>query len=365
MKTINVVLSLTSPLHVAYPDNQDTTKDGGKISRTTKVKVYADGDMHYVPIYPANGFRGALRRKGMRRLVKQFNANEGAVPGDLVLGLSCGASSGSPDQTALSIEEILRARANVYMGLFGGGARLHRSAYRVSDMIPIIEMTTRLGMVPHYCKQLLREKTNGSSPYVKGYELTGERTAIRVDDLFRVSDPSFILSHVANPTATVGAHQEGVIANREGRKTGDEGKSDVSNMMTFETVAPGTPFHFAIDLDHAVTNAQIGLLLLGLSDIFQENSFGGWIRCGFGKVRVEQIRLALDDDEFVWDAGQLQDDSGRFDLPPEAAPFVEAANEEIGSLRMADMAAFFEDFSAEAKAKKKQDVKAKKAAASA
>ena len=364
MKTIDIVLSLTSPLHVAYPDNVDTIKDTNKkISRTTKVKVYADGDIHQVPIYPANGFRGGLRRTAMRRLVKQFSANEGAVPGDLILGLSCGASSGSPDQTALSIEEILRARANVYMGLLGGGARLHSSAYRVSDMTPIIELTTRLGMVPGYCKQLVQARSFNNEQYTNTRDLVSLRTSIRVDDLFRVTDPEFLLSNVADPSATVTSHQQAVMANWEGRKTGDEGKSDVSNVMTIETVAPGTPFHFSIDLDHGVTEAQIGLLLLGLSDIFQENSFGGWVRCGFGKVRVEQIRMNLDDEEFIWD--QLQSDNGRFALPPEATPYVEAANEAIGSLRIADMTPFFEDFSADAKAKKKQEAKAKKTEASA
>lgn len=363
MKTIDVVLSLASPLYVAYPDNQDKSAN---ISRTTKTPLMADGRMQYLPCYPANGFRGGLRRKAMSRLVSHFKANEGAISGDLYLGLSCGANSGSPDQSPLSIEEILRARDNVYMGLFGGGARLHSSMYRVSDMLPILQATVSAGAVPAYCLDKVQAKPpkEGSvgPEYIKAWELTGSRTSIRVDDLFRVTNPQEIVDGVNDAIGIVGKHQGAVLANREGRKEGD-GKSDVANMMGIETVAAGVPFHFRIDLDNAADEAKLGLILLGLSDLFQENAFGGWVRCGFGKVRVENIRVSFDDVEYKWD--QFYGERGVFELPADAASFVSAANEAIAGLKIADMTGFFDDFSADAKAKKKADVKAKKTAAAA
>lgn len=62
MTSIDVTLTLASPLYVAYPGNYDDTK---KISYTTKLPVMIDGQLQYIPYYPANGFRGALRRKAM------------------------------------------------------------------------------------------------------------------------------------------------------------------------------------------------------------------------------------------------------------------------------------------------------------
>jgi CRISPR type IV-associated protein Csf2 len=360
MKTIDVVLSLTSPLYVAFPDNQDKEN----ISRTTKTPFMVDGRVQYVPIYPANGFRGGLRRKAAYRLGNHFKANEGPIPGDLYLGLSCGASSGSPDQTALSVEEILRARENVYMGLFGGGARLHQSMYRVSDLLPIIDTTIRAGAVPEFCREKIQAKASRESAvgpeYAGPWELLGSRTSIRVDDLYRVMNPAEIANTVADPIQSVARYQAAVLANKKGRKDDDEAKSDVANMMGIETIAAGVPFHFRIDLDVAADDAKLGLLLLCLSDLFSENAFGGWVRCGFGKVRVESMHVQFDDALMKWD--QFYDDNGSFELPTEATPFVQAANAAIGNLKIADMAEFFEDFSAGAKAKQKADAKAKKEA---
>lgn len=361
MNKIDIVLSLASPLYVAYPDNVDKKNN---VSRTVKQPMMANGRVVMVPYYPANGFRGGLRRKAARFLMNHFVANEGPVSGDLFLGLSCGASSGSPDQTPLSVEEILRARQNVYMGLFGGGARLHQSMYRVSDMLPIIADTVQVGAVPSYCGSQIMAKPakDGQSgvEYLKPWELTGSRTSIRVDDLYRVMDPTGILGQVKDPATTVSAHQSAVMANRKGRKEGDEGKSDVAFMMGIETIAAGVPFHFSIDLDSAVTEAMMGMMLLALESLFHENAFGGWTRCGFGKVRVEHMSVSFDGDDMKW--GNLYGEDGRFALPREAMQFVEAAKEAIATLKISDVASFFEDFSAEAKAKKKSEAKAKKAA---
>lgn len=363
MKKIDVILTTTSPLHVAYPDNQDKTAN---IGRTTKTPVMLNGRMQFVPIYPANGFRGGLRRKARSRIVAHLKENEGAIPGDLYLGLGCGASSGSPDQTALSIEEILRARDNVYMGLFGGGARLHSSMYSVSDMNPIIETTLASGTVPRYCQGMVEAKPakeGAVAPeFLKSWELLGSRTSIRVDDLFRVENPAEILNVLANPLEAVGKHQAAVMANREGRKTDGESKVDVANMMGIETIASGVPFHFRIDLDPYADEAKMGLILSCLSDLFRENAFGGWTRCGFGRVRVESIHVEFEDQNFNWD--QLYPaDSEQFTLPAEAHSFTEAADQAIASLKIADMVGFFEDFSAGKKAEKKAKDQAKKGAA--
>lgn len=356
MNSIQIQLNLTSPLYVAYPDNVDKSAN---ISRTSKLRFMHNGRLHDLPIYPANGFRGGLRRRAAARVADALCAKEGPIAGDLYLGLTCGASSASPDQTPNTVEEIIRARRNVYMGLFGGGARLLSSMYRVSDMIPVIQTSVESGAVPAYLAELVVpkfQKDDEPAKHAGAWEIMSNRTSIRVDDLFRVMRPDEVKSYVKNPVETVAAHQEGVVANREGRKTAGETKSDVSNMMGIETVAPGVPFYFCVDLDKDLTQAQLGMLLQSLDDLFNENAFGGWTRCGFGKVRVNQIKVFYDDQEMNWSDFYTE---GKFELPSDAKRFVDLAAQEVGELTTAEMASFFEDFSAGKKAEAKAKAKAK------
>lgn len=359
MNSIQIQLNLTSPLYIAYPDNVDKTAN---VSRTTKLRLMNNGRLYDLPIYPANGFRGGLRRAAAARVVEALSAKEGPVPGDLYLGLTCGASSASPDQTPKTVEEIIRGRGNVYMGLFGGGARLLSSMYRVSDMLPVLQATIETGAVPDYLAELVMpkfQKEGEPAKHAGPWEVMSERTSIRVDDLYRVMRPEEIKAYVKNPLETVAAHQDGVLANKEGRKTDGDTKTDVSNMMGIETVAPGVPFYFCIDLDKDVTPGQVGMLLLSLRDLFQENAFGGWTRCGFGKVRVNQIKIAYDDQDLAWSDFY---GTSHFELPDAANAYTSQAQEEIGSLTTAEMASFFEDFSAGKKAEAKAKAKAKKTA---
>lgn len=359
MSKIDVVLTLTSPLHVAYPGNQDKTTN---TSRTCKQPALVGGQVQYIPYYPANGFRGGMRRKAKTRLVEHFQRTEGAIPTDLYLGLSCGASTSSPDSTPLSIEEILRARSNVYMGLFGGGARMHQSAYRVSDMVPILESTVRLNMVPGALADLqskpLKEGQT-SAEYIKPWEITGDRSWVRIDDVFRVMNPAEMAKVLANPVASVADYQGVTAGRRDARKSGEDVQSGIAQLQSIEAVAAGVPFYFSIDFDSTLNAAQVGMLLHCLGDLFRENAFGGWSRCGFGKVHVKHLGLSHDGEEYKWD--NLYDQKGVFALPAEASVFTDAADGAVEALKIADMADFFVDFSADAKAEKKAVAKAKKA----
>lgn len=364
MKSIEITLNLASPLFVAYPDNVDKTS---KISRTLKQPVMVDGAMQYIPYYPANGFRGGLRRKAMAHLLTHFNENEGTVPASLYLGLACGASSASPDNTPLSIEELIRARKNVYMGLFGGGARLLESSYRVSDMLPIIASTIKTGMVPSRYADTVKaiELESGQARHLQPWEVVGQRTPIRVDDLYRIMNPSQIMTSVTDAIAAVAQHQGATQANQQERKNakaeGEEVKKQgVANLMSMEAIAAGTPFYFRIDLDETVIDdAKLGMMLMCLSDLFQANQFGGWGRCGFGKVRVQTISINTEEDTLL--LTDLHNENDVFTLPGSVQHLVAAAKDAIATLSIADMQGFFVDFSADKKAEDAAKLKAQKA----
>lgn len=356
---IDFVLRTTSPMFIAYPDNYD---DKAKVSRTTKKPVLIGNSVAYLPYYPGNGFRGGLRRMAANRIATYLAETEGPIPGDLYNGLRCGAASGSPDKTALSIEEIARARKHAYMGLFGGGARIHESMYRVTDMNPIIETTVKLGIVPNSYKDLVlfrTEKETGEPQFVQPRQLVGERTSIRVDDLYRIEDFAGLMRVVSNPLETVAEHQRAIGTNKEDRKTDPAAKkADVGNMMTFEAIAEGTRMHFRIDLDRDLTSEQLGLLLLAFSDLFNENMFGGWVRVGMGKVRVESIKMTYNDETKYWD--NLYNDES-FVLPADVREYTDAAEKAIKGMKIAELADYFTDFSAGGKAEKKAKAQAKKA----
>lgn len=341
MSSINVILKTISPLHVAFPEGKN---------ETTKLKIVVHGDaknesIRYddIPIYPANGFRGSLRRAAANRILKHLNEHMGPVRIPVYLGLQCGASSGQPKSYDKAVESGLKmrmaklARTHVYMGLFGGGDGLHRSAYSVSDMVPILQSTVSLNMVPN-----LYPATQGN-----GRDLLAHRTSIRVDDINMDRKPvDELVNVIEGGQNAIITHQLDVSSNATDRR--DSGntnvkKTDVQNMMGIEVIAPGTPMHFSVNIAPAATDAQIGLLLISLADIFNQNQFGGWIRCGFGKVRVEKIQFnSSEGDEMIWENHELLDNESRFAWPSDVDHLIEAANEEISAINMDDLINFFD-----------------------
>lgn len=376
---IDINLTLTSPLHVAFPDN----KDDRNVCHTTKkpivdIGIEASNRTTLVPYFPANGLRGGLRRKAAARVMERLCQGESRVPASLYLGLTCGASSGSPDQTALSIEEVLRARRNAYMGLFGGGARLLQSAYRVSDINPVIDLTVKTGVVPAICADRVMARPSkepgGQQTYLAAWELTpnlngqpfGLLNLIRVDDVYRVMRDDEIARFIKSPTESVAEHQAAVGMNKGERKAGAASKEDVANMMAFETVAAGTPMHFRVTLAPDASEAQAGLLLLSLADLIQENSLGGFGRIDCGRFRVDTINIQLGDNlggekVSVADCGE----GVEFRLPetPIVGRLIEAANTGLQALSIEELQGYFTDFSAGAKEAKKAEKKAKSTAA--
>lgn len=357
--TIEVSVSLTAPMHVAYPGNYS---EG--LSRTITQAINVDGKKTSLPYYPANGFRGGLRRVIADMICDSISATEGPISGELYNGLHCGASSGSPDQTAKSIEEIIRARSHVYMGLFGGGARAHESMYAVSDMIPILDATIRTGMVPEKYRAYVtvNKGKDGVEYHTEPYALIDERHFVRVDDLYRVANPNMITQTVASPIETVASYQEAVGINKAERQSGEGGtktvKEDVANIQSIQTVAAGTPMYFRIDLKSDVTEAQAGAILLGVLGLLKENNFGCMGRWGFGRVKALDISMNFGGQKM----GKLFEGNGEVSLPEEMQRLADMARAEIAAVRIADISDFFKDFSADKKAAAKEKKKAAKAA---
>lgn len=375
--TIEVAVSLTAPLHVAYPGGA-----ANGMQRTTRERVLADKIIYALPIYPANGFRGGLRRAIANLVIDNITAVDGPMSADVYRGLLCGAASGSLDLTPRSIEEVVRCRKHVYMGLFGGGARMQESLYAVGDMVPVCDISIMTGRVPGYMAPMAiqvratEEKDAATSDGDKKTEtkryrapFQDSRHFVRVDDMYRVIDPDRIAANVADPLASVKAYQDEVSANAAARKAekgaediGDDEKTtkkDSAQLQEVEVVPTGTPMFFRIDMKDGVTDAQLGAILLGLDALLQGN-FGGYARWNFGTVALKSVRLTMGDESVEIDASALP--SGRLVDAEKLSAYIGAARTEIAAVRLADVAEFFKDLSAADKEKKQKKAIEKKEA---
>lgn len=295
--TINIILRTTSPWHVAYPDNKSKSAEGLSLTQSKKVAQKS------VPCFLANGIRGRLRRAIADRIVDAMTDVQGAIPAPVYVGLQTGSASAQPDKSHLSVEELVRSQGHVYMGLFGGGARTLKSRYQVSDITPILNHTVNAGIfsLPKAQLQPLVDAQmitrNDETVHLEPYQLLESRSFIKVDDISRGHKLDKVIKAVDEGEAGVAQYIEGNVSSDKARKSDASGqtkKTTVANMLAIECIATGTLMNFSVTLDPDVNEAQLGAILLGLKQLFDDNYFGGWGRIGFGQFDVLSVALNLD-----------------------------------------------------------------------
>lgn len=374
---IEGTINLTSPMHCASIDGSSDTTGDNNGTPTHKQTILTATGARRIPYFPGNDLRGRLRRKAAAIVMDHITAT-GKVKIDLYAGLMAGAITASPESD-VTVEETLRARDNVYMGLFGGGTRLLRSRYRACDMVPIIQDTIDVGIVPKIFGEngtpqgRLAEGVTGP---LTGYHLVNSRTSFRIDDVGRVMDPSGVEKYIENALTTVAEKQAVVLSDRADRKSDKAaaaageikaadiaGKKDLGNMFTVETIISGTPLHCLIDMMNDVSDAHVGLMLLALQALVREQALGGLIRVGFGRYSADLTLTRNGQKYAVFVEGQ---NAGDAQLTPEVeTAFCNKAREAIATLTAESMMEFFvaraptkEEKDAKAKAKKAKKEKA-------
>jgi len=346
-RTIHVILETTSPMHNAFPDNSVKTKDGNRIALTNKKQVKGVD----VPCFPANGFRGALRRKAGQRIVQKFSDTEARIDAKVYRGIMCGAATGRPDKSANSIEELARASEHAYMGLFGGGSRIFASAYQVSDLNVICNHTVSTGCV-HAPKSLIEEivlsqtyEKEGVDVPIQPFQFVEEHFFTRVNDFGRKNDWIALDKVIKDGLAGVAELISNDVDNSSKRKSQESNennvkKEDTSTLLSNQAIKTGTPLHFRIDLSPNASDAQIGLLLIALKDVFEENYIGGWGRVGWGRYRVTAFDFTLDDERFI-KTESFYSEQEDFILPKETEHLVDAGLNAIACMDCAEMIDFF------------------------
>ncbi|RQZ31661.1 type IV CRISPR-associated protein Csf2 [Burkholderia sp. Bp9017] len=355
---ITGIFQLTHPLHCATPDESLKGSmvgvEASTATPTMQQRILTRRGMERIPYFPGNDLRGRLRRKAASIVLDTITASR-KVKLELYAGLNCGAVSGKPEND-VTIEEVLRARDNVYMGLFGGGTRILRSRFRVADLLPVIASTIEVGAVPRqYGDETdttwLPKDFTGESP-LRGDQLLVVRHLLRVDDVMRVLRPDELEKYIENATAAVEGYQTDILQKRVQR--GDDKKkaqnkeiaskdiqkkSDVGNMMSIQAIAAGTPMYFHLDLADDVSDAHVGLMLLALRALVREQALGGWVRTGLGQFGA---RLSLERDGESFQVFTTDLAGADATLSDEVSQrYVAAANDALASLSAEVMMDFF------------------------
>lgn len=339
---IDLVLRTTSPWHVAYPGNDKKSPDGGLAALTLTKKI----GRQRTPYFTANGIRGSLRRHARDHLIPHLTTNN-AISTDFFNGLSCGASKGQPDNSPNSVEELTRYPEHIYMGLFGGGARILPGSLQVSDINVICEDTMELHMVPNNkdmasSLEMMFPHVFGEEP-IKPYQFLDKRHLTRVDDIMKGMSPDEI-SRIEGDKEAVAEHYSSVVENKKAR-AGGEKKSSLSNLIEIQVIPENTPMHFSVSLLPSATESQLGLLLMSLESLFRTNYIGGYGRVGFGQYRLEEMHLQSEvyDIEIRTSADQMYDDSNTFVLPSDYKDYIKEAEADLDAVNREEFESYFQN----------------------
>lgn len=383
---IEGILRLTSPLHCASPDKSNLPKfdadgrplDNGNATATVFQPLVTANSIERIPYFPGNDVRGRLRRKSAKLVLDHICVTEKVTP-ELYTGLNVGAVDGQPESD-LTVEEAIRARDNVYMGLFGGGVRMLRSRYSVCDLVPVLQSTIDAGLVPSKYGERdgqnftpIYNTKDGDKP-IAAFQLFQMQQMLRVNDTMRVLRPDEMVRYIDNAVDAVAKIQQDILlataTRKESKEQAEAGeirkdavtkKTDVGNMFSVQSVIAGTPMYFRLDFADDVTDAHVGMILLSLRDLVTEQRLGGWGRSGMGRFDATLTLTRGGETLPVFDTPCASDAAA---LSAAVGQFVEAAEAEIQALTVPALTMFFTSReSKEDKAAKEAKLVEKKAAA--
>lgn len=368
---IEGTIRLISPLHCATIDKSSDASDNQNVTNTHKFKLMTSTAMQMIPYFPANDMRGRLRREAATLILDYITANAKVTP-ELYQGLMGGSVTTSLESD-LTIEEALRARDNVYMGLFGGGTRVLRSRYATNDLIPVLQDTIDAGCVPASFGEagVLKGRIgDGVTGPLTGYHMVEARTSFHIDDVANFTSAEDLEKYIDDAVNSVGRLQVQSLSDgakrksdKDAAKAGEIHADDVSkkktlrNMFAVESIARGTSMYFLTDMTNGVSDAHVGLLLLALQSLVRKQNLGGWIRAGFGRYTADLTLTRNDQKYMVFVPGMNAADAK---LTDEVHAFCKPALAAISALTAESMMEFFTVRAPVKEKKEKTPVKAAK-----
>jgi len=332
----------TTPLHIAsglgnvrfeFKTNRRVYGSKGGVPLTTVQTMSfltdKESQSHVeVPCIHANTIRGGIRRAGATVAARILEANDERVNMDTMLRMCAGTSSGRPNQSQpTNIEELDEIYGNPFVGLFGGGERMHRSRMRTGTAIPVIDDLVELGCIPQ-----------GFTPMQDDTRKRLRSCIVirRVDDFLNRIETldSSIIDVVDEFNKSASERIEAAASSRAARKAGEDaapGGNMVDSINALEFVNPGARFYvrFAVHgADH-----HVGMFLKALETFYQSNAIGGWTRNDFGHYQFNGLTLKTEDGQrmSIFKPGEMA-------LSDEVSPFIDsftaAADETIHSANL-------------------------------
>lgn len=298
--TISAVLSLTSPLHIASPEDARVDPKTGMISggnaktgtpctRTQRHEILLQQQQQeeegrssrFVPIVPANSIRGRIRRQAAAIIKEHLLKRNEKLTLDAYHTLMAGSPNGYPDSALPSVDEFNQAAQHPFFGIFGGGPRMLPSRLKVDTAYPINEATIDTGIVPSMLESFSTNLWN-----------TQAVTFRRVDDALTLTDNQ-IFDIVDDVVEAVEEWRELTASqgNLEDEEQSNAKFQGIRSWTSHEIIKPGTTFHFNMSLN-SFDEAQRGLMLRAAEGFFNLQNLGGWSRNGYGRYSVLDAKIS-------------------------------------------------------------------------
>lgn len=239
-----------------------------------------------VPFITANSVRGLIRRGAAEHVIDCLVKNGVQISRNLYLSMFRGTFGRSAiDSNGAKYTEAANAAKHVFAGLFGGGARMYRSPWRLTrDLMPVLDCTK--ASMP----LAVQEHALAALPH----DILVETLMAPRDDFARL--PQTARLSVANLEAEYSEHMATKEAQRQNGKNqeGDEkeSKDDLDNFAKAQCIIPGVPLVFDIQTED-ITPAQAGMLLTGLHVWVNKNALGGGSARGRGAF-IPNLSLWVD-----------------------------------------------------------------------
>jgi len=353
MLTIQGTLTLSTPMHCAqalgewginnqgYPVQNKTSKDM-PLTRTSRLSIIGEnGKPEEIPYFPANDFRGRLRRNAAEIIFEELKSRDETININTFVGMKSGNWHQQPDTIEPSLAEVNAFRENLFLGVFGGGPKTLPSGFKADDLIPLIKATSHLGAYP----QTIQDELMDIFPS----NLFEYFSCTHVDDIATFRDVR-AGDFVTNYFDAVNEYQDGIDENKKARKAAKKDKAEgkdaetvkktsIANMFAFESVRAGTPFYMRLTMNDHLRDAQIGLILEALCRFSNNENLGGLVRWGMGRYK---LNLALYEDGIRQkDVLSYDMASGEHVLSDDIAEYLDALAESLEQVEAGDMEKFY------------------------
>lgn len=351
-RRLTLKLHSVSPLHIADASSGDACIDSngrirnGKLPSTTpitrterrplivpkSISGAESDERHYFPYIKTNNLVGRLRRFAQDVINESFVEKGKTISDSTYRGMSCGAISGTPKMNGHDLNEIKKARENVYMGIFGGGNQMHTSGIYFGDMIVKHSWLNSMGVISG---EVSADSLIDCNPYL----LTAPVTRVRRDRLLEAQDIN--IDRVIDggfSAAENWAKELGEFSGDEGDETNQKKDKKVTrlqlrNLIGYEVALSGLDYQSTVAFRDYINDAQMGLFIESLMMLAKQNALGGITSKGLGR-----FNLVVEENEEVLFSSV---DGKIVDVGTKGEAYLEALESELEALDLEEMESFF------------------------